>query len=332
MSMATTTNLLSEQTRHHAKEDPRYTLLAKRVIGAFDEENGGVHAGFRPAHAKGILLTGAFTPSSEAVELTRAPHIQRSVVPVTARFSNFAGAPAIHDTDPGASPRGFALRFHLAEHTHTDIIAHSIDGFPARTAEEFIEFLHTVAASKTSGAKPSPIEAFLAAHPAALAFVQTPQPAPLSFATNAYFAVNAYKFTNSSGAVRFGRYRIRPEQGTAFLDSATAAKQPPDYLFDEIRQRISQNPAKMLISVQIAAEGDITDDSTVHWPQDRPEIAFGTVELTAVAPNNAAEQQHIIFDPIPRVDGIEPSNDPLLAVRAETYLLSGRRRRAGTTN
>ncbi|MBV9307398.1 MAG: catalase family peroxidase [Acidobacteriaceae bacterium] len=332
MSTATTTSSLSQQTLHHAKDDPRYTSIAKRVIDAFDEENGGVHAGFRPAHAKGILLTGAFTPSGEALQLTRAPHIQRSVISVTARFSDFAGIPAIHDNDPGASPRGFALRFHLAEHTHTDIIAHTIDGFPARTAEEFVEFLHAVAASKTSSAKPSPIEAFLAAHPAALAFVQTPQPAPLSFARDAYFAVNAYKFTNSNGAVRYGRYRIRPEQGPAFLDSATAAKQPEDYLFDEIRQRISRGPTKMLISVQIAAEGDTTDDSTVHWPQDRPEIAFGTVELNAVAPNNAAEQQHIIFDPIPRVDGIEPSNDPLLAVRAETYLLSGRRRRAGATS
>ena len=332
MSTATTISSLSQQTRHHAPEDPRYTAIAKRGIGAFDEENGGVHAGFRPAHAKGVLLTGTFTPSGEALELTRAPHIQRTITPVTARFSDFAGIPAIHDTDPGASPRGFALRFHLAEHAHTDIIAHTIDGFPTRTAEEFVEFLHAAAASKTSSAKPSPVEAFLAAHPAALAFVQTPQPAPLSFATNAYFAVNAYQFTNTSGAVRFGRYRIRPEGGAAFLDSATAAQQPSDYLFDEIRQRISQRPVKMLIVVQIAAAEDTTDDSTVHWPPDRPEIAFGTVELNAVAPNNAAEQQHIIFDPIPRVDGIEPSNDPLLAVRAETYLLSGRRRRAGATS
>ena len=44
--------------------------------------------------------------------------------------------------------------------------------------------------------------------------------------------------------------------------------------------------------------------------------------------NNDGEQQHIIFDPIPRVDGIEPSDDPLLDPRATVYLMSGRRRRA----
>ena len=70
------------------------------------------------------------------------------------------------------------------------------------------------------------------------------------------------------------------------------------------------------------------DDSTIHWPQDRPQIEFGTVTLTGVHPNNEAEQRHIIFDPIPRVEGIEPSNDPLLKPRADVYLMAGRRRRA----
>jgi catalase len=45
-------------------------------------------------------------------------------------------------------------------------------------------------------------------------------------------------------------------------------------------------------------------------------------------PDSLAQQQQIIFDPIPRVDGIEPSADPLLELRAAAYLLSGRRRRA----
>jgi catalase len=49
--------------------------------------------------------------------------------------------------------------------------------------------------------------------------------------------------------------------------------------------------------------------------------------LTAVASNNAAEQQRIIFDPIPRIDGIAASADPLFEPRANVYLMSGRRRR-----
>ena len=106
----------------------------------------GVHPGFRPAHAKGILLKGVFAPAPGAASLTRAPHVQRESTPVTVRFSDSTGLPLVPDNDPNASPRGFAVRFHLAEHVHTDIIGHSTDGFPVRTPEEFLEFLQAVKA------------------------------------------------------------------------------------------------------------------------------------------------------------------------------------------
>ena len=69
-------------------------------------------------------------------------------------------------------------------------------------------------------------------------------------------------------------------------------------------------------------------DRVLSWPEDRQQLEIGTLVLTAPVPDNAQEQKHIIFDPIPRVDGIEPSADPLLELRAAIYLLSGRERRA----
>jgi catalase len=245
------------------------------------------------------------------------------------RFSDFAGVPAIPDNHPEASPRGLAIRFHLAEHVHTDIIAHSVDGFPARTAEDFVAFLRAIHASGPDSPKPTPIEAFLGAHPAALEFVQTPKPMPCSFARESYYSVSAYKFTDAAGASRFGRYRIRPEDGSEYLSADQAAGTAANFLFDEIRQQIAKGPVELHINVQLAAAGDTVDDATIHWPKDRPQIEFGTLTLTGVTENNDAEQQHVIFDPIPRVDGIEPSGDPLLEPRADVYLMSGRRRRKG---
>jgi len=80
--------------------------------------------------------------------------------------------------------------------------------------------------------------------------------------------------------------------------------------------------------VQLANDEDIVDDATQHWPEERPLLELGTITLTQPVADDAHEQKHIIFDPIPRVDGIEPSDDPLLELRAAIYLLSGRRRRA----
>ncbi len=302
------------------------TPIAKEALQAFDNLNGP-QPGYRPAHAKGILLAGTFTPSKDAAGVTRAPHIQRTSTPVIVRFSDGSGIPTIPDNDPNASLRGMATRFQLAEHVHTDIIAHSVDAFPARTAEELVELLRAIYASGPGAPKPTPVETFLSTHPAALEFVQAPKPMPVSFARVSYFAIAAYKFTNSEGVSVYGRYRILPEGGNEFF-SASAEPKEPNFLFDEIRQRLAKGAVRMHVAVQIAAAGDVTNDSTIHWPSDRAQIAFGTIELTSEVPNNDDEQRHIIFDPLPRVDGIGPSEDPLLADRADVYLLSGRRRRS----
>lgn len=301
--------------------------LDKDLIQSLDDLFG-VHAGFRPVHAKGVLLSGTFTPSPSAASLTRAPHAVRASTPVTARFSNSTGLPDIPDSDPNAGPRGFAVRFHLAEHVHTDIIGHSTDGFPTRTPEEFLEFLRAAKASGPDAPKPTPIEQFLGAHPKALEFVMAPKPIPASFARESFFGVNAFKFTNQDGVSQFGRFRIRPDGGGEYLDAAAAATKTPNFLFDELAARVAKSPIKLHVVVQLAAKGDVVDDATIHWPEERVQLEFGTIVLTQIASDSASQQRQIIFDPIPRVDGIDSSGDPLLNVRADVYLTSGRRRRA----
>jgi catalase len=306
--------------------DERLLKLADDLLKQFDTIFG-LHPGFRPAHAKGALLAGTFTPSPGADSLTRAPHIQRQSTPVTVRFSDSTGIPLIPDNDPNANPRGIAIRFHLAERVHTDIVGHSTDGFPTHTGAEFLEFLRAVAASGASKTSPSPIEVFLGAHPKALAFVQAPKPAPSSFARETYFGVTAMRFTNKAGLSRFGRYRIVPEAGNDHLSDADVASRSKDFLFDELMQRVSSGPIAFRVVVQLAASEDIVDDATVHWPADRPLADFGRIVLNAPVADSAPVQKQIIFDPIPRVDGIDPSDDPLLELRAALYLISGRRRR-----
>jgi catalase len=308
-------------------QDERIVALANDLLQQFDQLFG-THPGFRAAHAKGLLLTGRFRPTAGAQELTRAPHVTRESTSITARFSNSTGLPLIPDNAPEANPRGLAIRFNLAEHVHTDIVSHSTDGFPARDGNEFFEFLKAVAASGPDVPSPKPIEVFLGSHPAALAFVQAPKPFPSSFARQTYFGVTAFAFTNASEKMRFGRYRIVPEQGNDFLPDAAVSKLPADYHFEEIIDHLRKAAVRFKLVVQLAETGDTVDDATKHWPESRQLFNLGTIELTAPAPENLAQQKQIIFDPIPRVDGIEPSADPLLELRAAIYLLSGRRRRA----
>jgi catalase len=83
----------------------------------------------------------------------------------------------------------------------------------------------------------------------------------------------------------------------------------------------------MKIMVQLAAPGDNVDDATCVWPENREEVEFGTISISEIANDLEPDLRKIIFDPIPRIGGIEASADPLIEVRSQIYLLSGRRRR-----
>lgn len=305
------------------------SALVTELLDGLDKLAGGLHPGFRPVHAKGVMYSGLFTPAPDAAKLTRAPHAARPSTPVTVRFSLSAGIPCVADNDPlGACPQGIAVRFHLAEHVHTDIIAHSHNGFPVRTGEEFLEFLQAAVASGPGGPSPPPIVAFLAAHPAAKAFVEAPKTIPTSFARQAYFAITAFQFTNSAGQSRFGRFRLRPEAGTEFLTSEQAAGKTADFLAAELSERLAKGPAGFRVLVQLAEAGDDVTNATVPWPENRQDTEFGFIAIRERVDELAPERRKIIFDPVPRVDGIESAGDPLTAVRSDLYLVSGRRRRA----
>ena len=90
--------------------------VPEQIVDAF---NGvfGVHPGARATHAKGVVLGGTFTPTASATVVSKASHLQKkkTPVPTTIRFSASTGLPAIPDTDPGASPRGMAVKFHLPD-------------------------------------------------------------------------------------------------------------------------------------------------------------------------------------------------------------------------
>ena len=307
--------------------DEKVVALANDLLAQF-HKLFGPHPGYRPAHAKGLMLRGTFRPAPGATSLTKAPHVTRESTPVTVRFSNSTGIPTIPDNSPDANPRGFAIRFNLAEHVHTDIVSHSTDGFPTRDGAEFLEFLKAAGASGPEVPSPKPIERFLGSHPTALRFVQTPKPFPSSLARETYFGVTAFQFTNAQGESKYGRYRIVPDAGNDYLDDDAVARLQADFHYEEIEHRVKQGPVRFKILVQVAAPSDVTDDATIHWPEDRELVELGTLELTGVLEDTLVQQKQIIFDPIPRVDGIEASADPLLELRAAIYLLSGRERRA----
>lgn len=290
----------------------------------------GSHPGFRPAHAKGIVCAGAFRASGEARRVSRAAHLQGASVPTVIRFSNASGNPDVHDGAP--SVRAMSVKFQLPDGTITDVLANSIDGFPARTPEEFLEFLRAQLPDPATG-KPAPdaVPKFLANHPAAQAFVGRlmQKPVPASYAQTSYHAEHAFLFIAADGSRRFGRYHFVPEAGEASLSPDDAGKRSPSFLREELESRLRNGPAVFRLLLQVAAETDPTDDPTALWPADRALVELGRLEVTGISPTGAADERRLIFDPTNRTDGIELSADPILLARSAAYAISYERRGKG---
>jgi catalase len=296
--------------------------LPEQIADVMIQVSGGVHTGFRFAHAKGIVTTGTFTPAAGAASISRAAHLHGGPVPVTVRFSDGTGVPQINDNNPNASPRGMAIRFALPGGGITDIVANSHNGFFVGTGEDFLALVKAIAATTPTSPHPSPIEAFLGSHPRALKVVNDSKRLPASFATLAFYGNNAFVFIDSAGTKRAGRYQIIPLAGVSHLTAVAAAKASPNYLFDDLPGRLARGPVKYRLFVQLANPGDPTNDGSIVWPADRKRVELGTISVTAIAPNNQELQRSLRLNPIYVTDGIQLSDDPLVPLRSAVYALS----------
>jgi catalase len=299
--------------------------IAEQLIDAQNVIFGKQKPGARAVHAKGIVLRGTFKSSGQASSLTKAPHLQGADVPITVRYSNFPGLFTVADADGLSSPRGMATRFHLPDGAETDVIGHSFNGFPAPNVEKFRELLIAIGASGPSAAKPTPLEVYLRDHPIAKAFLESQIPPPLSYATVSYFGVNAFKFTNAQGSTTFGRYQLRPEAGDKSLPKEELGKAAPDYLSQEIRERIARGTVRFKLLLEVAQAGDDVENPSVAWPQSRNKVELGSIEITSVVADSAAAEGQLLFNPANLPSGIEVA-DPMIAVRSAAYKVSYDRR------
>jgi catalase len=284
----------------------------------------GVHAGFRANHAKGVVVEGSFTASPAAAELSKASLFSGAKIPVTIRFSDATGLPAIADGAPNANPHGISIKYHLPDGSVTDMVTNSLKFFPVATGEDFLGILTAASESPKDAPKPTKLEQFLATHPrapAALATVSTPR----SFADEEYFGINAFIFVNKSGAKQAVRYQITPEK-VVHLDAADAAKQTPDFLVDELPARIQKGPVTFHLKAQLAQPGDQTKDGSLPWPDDRKVVDLGVLTIDKTVPDSLTAQKQLLFLPGSLTDGIQQSDDPLVDVRDSAYAVSFSRR------
>lgn len=297
--------------------------IEQQIVDAMNKAFG-VHPGFRANHAKGVVVEGQFVGSAEGARLSTSPLFSRQAIPITVRFSDSTGVPTLPDGAPQANPHGMAIKFHLPGGGESDIVINSLKFFPVATGEEFRDLLLAIAASPADAPHPTPLERFMAEHPAApKAFASATTPD--SFADETYYGVNAFIFVDKSGNRQPVRYLAMPSKDV-HLSAAQAAKQPPNFLVEELPARLGKGPVVFHLKAQLAQPGDPTRDATKAWPDNRKIVELGTITLNRAVPDSDAAQKALLFLPGNVTDGIEPSDDPIIGVRTGSYAVSFSRR------
>lgn len=281
---------------------------------------GGAQPGCRALHAKGALYRGTFTASPDAVMLSHAKHLDGSTVPALVRFSNGSGNPKQRDGLPGV--RGMAVKFTLPDGSTTDVSAQTARLFVSSTPDGFIDLLKAMRPGLTT---PLRMARYLLTHPGffgALPILRDANRVPASYATIEYHGLHAFRWVAADDSARFVRYHLVPAAAAEnYLSGATALSKDPDFLTEELNERLEGGPVRFDFRVQVAGPTDSTVDPSAAW-QSTQIVTVGSLEITGRDTEREHDGDIVVFDPMRVTDGIEPSDDPVLRFRTLAYSAS----------
>lgn len=296
---------------------------ADKIVDALNTIFGKQKA--RASHAKGQCVTGTFTPTAEAADLSKSPSFAKAV-PVLGRFSMGGGNPKIPDATK-AAVRGLAFRLDPDGKSSDFAFVNAPVQF-AKNPTQMLGFLEARFPAADGKPDPAKIKAFADANPETTNQGKwlASRPVPASYAGVNYWGIHAYTLTNAKGDTSVVKFKLIPAAGEAGLTDDEAKAKPADFLVDELKERLGKGPASFDLVAIMGEAGDQTNDPTAMWPEDkRKSVKLGTMAISALADNAKCDSG--VFDPTQLADGIAgPKDDPLFEIRSPAYAVSLSRR------
>lgn len=291
------------------------------------EATFGKFDGFRRSGAKGICATGEFVGTADARALSTASAFSGRPVPVVVRFSVGGANPKAPDNVK--SQRNLALQFNLPDGELWQMGNISAPVFGASSPQQFFGRLASLQPDPvTKMPDPAKVKAFADANPEVLLQGRhfASQPVPASFGSVNYWGVHAFGFVNASGTRQFGKWVFEPVGGVQGLTDDEAKAKGPNFLFDDLRQRVKDGKVAFDFNLELAQAGDRIDSATVPLPEGRKKVNLGVLKVTSVAEDGGGACLTITFNPVVLPKGVEPSADPMIAARSAPYAVGlGRR-------
>jgi catalase len=297
-------------------------LTPDKLVDAFTPPTG-VPLGHRRNHAKGICFTGMFEANGAGAALSRGQVFTRGQYPALGRFNLATADP--NAPDATVRVRGMGLRISTPDGQEWRTAMIDPPFFPVSTPQAFYELL-VASASKD----PNAMKTFAGVHPEIAAFGAWAKSAPWtgSYAEERYNSLNSFILIDNSGAEHAVRWSLLPAAQPIPISPDDLAKRGPNFLEQEIAERVRGGPLRWTMVVTVANPGDPTADPSKAWPEDRRTVEVGTLTVQQIQPERDGPCRDINFDPTVLPTGIRTSDDPFPAARSSTYAKSFDRRTA----
>jgi catalase len=297
-------------------------LTPDKLVDAFTPPTG-VPLGHRRNHAKGICFTGMFEANGAGAALSRGQVFTRGQYPALGRFNLATADP--NAPDATVRVRGMGLRISTPDGQEWRTAMIDPPFFPVSTPQAFYE--HLVASASKD---PNAMKTFAGVHPEIAAFGAWAKSAPWtgSYAEERYNSLNSFILIDNSGAEHAVRWSLLPAAQPIPISPDDLAKRGPNFLEQEIAERVRGGPLRWTMVVTVANPGDPTADPSKAWPEDRRTIEVGTLTVQQIQPERDGPCRDINFDPTVLPTGIRTSDDPFPAARSSTYAKSFDRRTA----
>jgi catalase len=279
--------------------------------------------GHRRNHAKGICFTGIFEANGAGSALSQAQVFTRGQYPALGRFNVATPDPKAADATVRVRGLGLLISTPDGQEWRTAMIDAPV--FPASTPQAFYDLL-LASASKD----PDAMKTYAGAHPEIAAFGAWAKSAPWtgSYAEDRFNSLNSFIFVDNSGAEHAVRWSLLPAAQPVAVPPEELAKRGPDFLEQEITERVQGGPQHWTMVVTVANPDDPTADPSKAWPEDRRTVEVGTLTVQQIEAERDGPCRDINFDPTVLPTGTRTSDDPFPAARSSAYAKSYDRRTA----
>lgn len=298
--------LLSTQGFAGNVKDP-----ASSTVDSF-EKLFGVTEGKRRNHTKGFCFSGTLLPNDKSITQLSTSAIFTQESNVIGRLSHKGGNNVAPDQMHADYGMGLAIELSSGEKHFMSM--NTLDFFPVATPEAFAELM----VAKVKGKEA--VKAFKAKSPDLQRFKAhgaKKDKTLMPYEGTTYNSVNSFYLVDNEAKKTAVRWSFTPSNPQAIV-----LEPKQDFFFENMQKNLSNGEIVWDMIVTIANDGDAIDNAALPWTGDHKKIIAAKLKVVSISSEQNGKCDTINYDPLVLSSGFEPSADPLLQARRNSYAIS----------